>query len=123
LILVDTSIWIDHLRAAGGPLAPLLEGGAVCCHPWVIGELACSNLGRRQEILGLLRALPSLAPATEDEALYFIEKQQLMGRGIGYIDVHLLAACALHSTRLWTRDRRLALVARELRLAHQAETH
>ncbi len=123
MILVDTSIWIDHLRAAGGPLAPLLEGGAACCHPWVIGELACGNLGRRQEILGLLRALPSLAPATEDEALYFIEKQQLMGRGIGYIDVHLLAACALHSTRLWTRDRRLDLVARELRLAHQAETH
>jgi len=127
LILVDTSIWIDHLRAAGGSLAPLLEdgaeGGTVCCHPWVIGELACGNLGRRQEILGLLRALPSLAPATDDEALYFIEKQQLMGRGIGYIDVHLLAACALHATQLWTRDRRLDEVAAELGLAYRVGSH
>ncbi|KAF0102835.1 MAG: nucleic acid-binding protein contains PIN domain [bacterium] len=92
-------------------------------HPWIIGELACGQLGNRAELLALLGALPSLNPASEEETLLFIEKRRLMGRGIGYIDVHLLVACVMHGTTLWTRDQRLAKVAVELGLADQPNAH
>lgn len=118
LILVDTSIWIDYLRTGGQPLAAALEAGRVCMHPWVIGELACGNLANRQEILGLLQDLPRVGVVTDDEALFFIEHHQLMGRGIGFVDVQLLAAATLHAVPLWTRDKRLGEIARELGLAH-----
>ncbi|BBL72473.1 type II toxin-antitoxin system VapC family toxin [Methylogaea oryzae] len=120
MILVDTSIWIDHFRGSGSVLSALLHTDHVCTHAWVIGELACGNLGNRAEILGLLQALPQLAPATAEEVLFFIERQRLMGRGIGYVDVHLLAAAALHSSRLYTRDKRLHGIAEELGLAYPA---
>lgn len=88
-------------------------------HPFVIGELACGQLQNRDELLALLRQLPAAATATDEEALQFIETHQLMARGIGYVDVHLLASVALTgSARLWTRDRRLGEVAREMGLAH-----
>ena len=118
MILVDTSVWINHLRSANTALAESLEGGRVAMHPIVLGELACGNLRNRNEVLELLMSLPAVPVATEAEALEFIERRTLMGRGIGYVDVHLLASAALAGTaRLWTRDRRLALVAGELGLA------
>ena len=113
MILVDTSIWIDHLRSGSPALGTLLENEAVCTHGFVIGELACGNLRNRTEVLGLLQSLPRLSAATEDEALFFIEQQQLMGSGIGYIDVHLLAAGVIRDIPIWTKDKRLMAVAEE----------
>lgn len=122
MILVDTSVWIDHLRSGEPSLAAALEGGRVMMHPFVLGELACENLANRSEVLELLRNLPAAPTATDLEALEFIERRALMGRGIGYIDVHLLASVALSSdARLWTRDRRLAAAATELELAFGEE--
>jgi hypothetical protein len=113
MILVDTPIWIDHLRSGNVELAGLLQRELVCSHHFVIGELACGNLRNRQEVLGLLQSLPQLAPATEDEVLFLVEQHRLMGRGIGYIDAHLLAAAVIHDARLWTKDKRLAVIAAE----------
>lgn len=119
MILVDTSIWVDHLRGANVDLARLLDGGLVAVHPFVIGELACGSLVNRQEVLALLHALHGAPVATSEEALAFIESRSLMGRGIGFTDVHLLASCALAGDlSLWTGDRRLASVAREMGLGH-----
>jgi predicted nucleic acid-binding protein len=119
MILVDTSVWVDHLRGADKALAVALEAGEVLVHPFVVGELACGNLAHRQEVLSLLRALPQAQVATDDEGLAFIEGRRLMGRGIGYVDVHLLASAALDGdATLWTRDKPLAAVAAELSLAH-----
>ena len=118
MILVDTSVWIDHLRSGTRPLAAALEQGLVLAHPFIVGELACGNLKNRREVLQLLEELPRAPVATEPEVLDFIEQRRLMGRGLGYIDVHLLASVALAgSARLWTRDRRLAAVAGTLKLA------
>jgi predicted nucleic acid-binding protein len=118
LILVDTSIWIDHLHLAVPSLVDALEIEVVLTHPFVIGELACCRLARRNEVLDLLFALPSSVVATDAEAFELIERQQLAGRGIGYIDVHLLASVLLtHQATLWTRDGRLAAVARSLGVA------
>lgn len=118
MILVDSSVWIEYLRAGHKQLASMLENGIVTVHPFVIGELACGNLKNRAEVLALLGDLPSVPVATGREALQFIEARALMGRGVGYIDVHLLASAALAGdTRLWTLDRQLAAVAGELRLA------
>lgn len=122
MILVDTSVWIDHLRSGEPALATALEGGRVLMHPLVLGELACGNLKNRSEVLRLLGDLPAAPTAADPEALGFIERRALMGRGIGYIDVHLLASAALAGVgRLWTRDRRLAAVAAELELAFDEE--
>lgn len=118
MILVDTSIWVDHLRAGNPALVGLLQDDLVYCHAFVVGELACGNLVNRSEVLGLLQSLPRLSPATEDEALYFIERHRLMGRGIGYIDTHLLAACVMNNARIWTKDKRLGAVAEELGWAY-----
>jgi len=119
VILVDTSVWVDHLRAGTPALAAALEQGGVLMHPFVLGELACGNLKNRGEVLRLLGALPGAPMATDREARDFIERRALMGRGIGYIDIHLLASVALAGTaRLWTRDKRLASVAADLELAY-----
>lgn len=119
MILVDTSVWIDHLRRSDARLSVALENGSVLMHPFVLGEIACGNLTNRDDVLTLLADLPSAPVATDAEALAFIERHKLMGRGIGYIDVHLLASTALRSdARLWTRDRRLGETAASLELAH-----
>jgi predicted nucleic acid-binding protein len=119
VILVDTSVWVDHLRVGTPPLSAALEQGSVLTHPFVLGELACGNLKNRGEVLGLLGDLPKAPLATDLEALEFIERRALMGRGIGYIDVHLLASVALSGiATLWTHDRRLAAVAGDLKLAY-----
>lgn len=122
MILVDTSVWIDHLRSGEPALATALEGGRVMMHPFVLGELACGNLQNRREVLRLLNALPAAPTATDPEALDFIERRALMGRGLGYVDVHLLASTALAAdARMWTRNRRLAAVAAELELVFDEE--
>lgn len=118
MILVDTSIWIDHLRTGDQELGELLREGQVLGHPWVTGELALGHLSRRTEILGLLHNLPQATVATDEEVLTLIDKRQLFGLGIGYVDAHLLAATALTpAARLWTRDRRLAGFAAQHGLA------
>ncbi|MGH2634373.1 MAG: type II toxin-antitoxin system VapC family toxin [Tepidiformaceae bacterium] len=118
MILVDTSVWVDHLRSNDVRLASALEAGSVVTHPFVVGELACGNLQNRTEVLALIQQLPTAPVATDAEALAFIEAGSLMGRGIGYVDVHLLASAKLaNDCRLWTRDRRLAAVAAELDVA------
>ena len=95
----------------------------VCIHPQIVGELACGSLQSRRAVLDLLQALPGVTVASDSEALRFIESASLMGRGIGYIDVHLLAACKLSGARLWTRDKRLRQVAQELDLAWGESEH
>ena len=119
MILADTSVWIDHLRRGDPALARELDAGSVLMHPIVIGEIACGTLRRRSEILGLLRQMQPAPVATDDEALAFIERRSLAGRGIGYADVQLLASVALGADlRLWTRDRHLAKVADALGVAY-----
>ena len=119
MILVDTSVWIDHLRRSEPELVVGLEGIMVLVHPLVIGELACGNLNKRTTILDLLSCLPSAVEATHEEALIFIERHALMRQGVGYIDALLLASAALGGdTLLWTRDRRLLSVAQSLDLLY-----
>jgi predicted nucleic acid-binding protein len=113
-LLVDTSVWIDHLRQSDARLGRLLQDGLVLSHPFVIGELACGNLARRSEILEHLRALPSAPVAEHEEVLAFVERRRLMQRGLGWVDVHLLASAVLAGVRLWTADRNLSAAARTL---------
>lgn len=119
MILVDTSVWVDHLRRGDGQLVALLESAKVVTHPFVIGEVACGSLAHRPAVLGLLLDLPMATVADSDEVLSYIELHRLYGKGIGYVDVHLLAAVALTGgATLWTRDRRLHAVAQSLRCAY-----
>jgi predicted nucleic acid-binding protein len=119
MILVDSSVWIAHLRKGDVRLASMLEGGEVLMHPFILGELACGNLGNRAAVLSLLENLPEAPVATDAEALAFIHRHALMGKGIGYIDVHLLAAIALAGqATLWTLDKRLAAVGETLGFAY-----
>ncbi len=120
MILVDTSVWINHLRGEEPRLVSLLNDNRVLVHPMVIGELACGNLHNRGEVLNLLSRLAEIPVVADAEVLFFIERHRLMGRGIGYIDAHLLAATArVAPTLLWTSDRRLMTVATDLGLAHE----
>jgi predicted nucleic acid-binding protein len=115
VIIVDTSVWIEHLRRGEPALEIALDAGHVLMHPFILGELACGNLNRRVEVLSLMRELPQAPVALGVETLEFIDRRKLMGRGIGYVDVHLLAsAVPTGSAQLWTRERRLASVAKEL---------
>ena len=123
MMLVDTSVWIDHLRQGDAELMVALEAGEVWMHSFVVGELACGHLCSRAEVLGLLQALPPMPVSTDKEVLFFIEQHQLMGRGIGYVDVHLLASARLGGAHLWTRDKRLHALATELGLAHVETQH
>ena len=107
MVLVDTSIWVDHLRSGHPHLTALLIRNAVSAHPWIVGEIACGNIQNRAEVLKRLRMLPPVTVAREDEVLFFIEKHQLMGKGIGYIDAHLVAAAIAQGLKFWTRDKRL----------------
>jgi predicted nucleic acid-binding protein len=113
VILVDTSVWVEHLRHGLPRLATLLQEGEVLIHPWMIGELACGNLRNRSEVLELLKGLPTATVASDAEVLLLIERDRLMGRGIGYLDAHLLASARLSHCRLWAQDRRLAVMAME----------
>jgi predicted nucleic acid-binding protein len=117
MVLVDTSVWVNHLRRGDPALVELLTAEEVACHPFVIGELACENLRDRGETLEHLASLPSLSKAEDEEVLAFMDRHRLMGRGLGLIDVHLMASCMLAGVSLWTRDVRLARAAESLGLA------
>jgi hypothetical protein len=111
MVLVDTSVWVTHLRQTQSDLVDLLNDGEVACHPFIIGELACGNLKNRTEILLLLGALPMVVAAEHEEVLQFIESLSLMGKGLGYVDVHLLASVALSRLPIWTLDKKLGQIA------------
>ena len=118
MVLVDTSVWVNHFRRGEDHLTKLLMDAEVACHSFIIGELACGNIGNRTEILGLLRSLP-LAPAINlDEYQYFVERNQLYGIGIGFVDVHLLASAKLAGVPLWTNDKKLRHAASSLDLSY-----
>jgi predicted nucleic acid-binding protein len=117
VILADTSIWVDHLRSGNADLAARLRANAIVCHPMVVAEIALGSLKARTRVLGLLDGLATLPVAEPDEIRRMIEIRSIHGRGIGYVDAALLASCLLvPGTRLWTRDRRLGVVAGELHL-------
>lgn len=111
MILVDTSVWVDHLRFGDAQLAALLEAAAVVMHPFVVGEIACGSLSHRAATLELLQQLPAAPVAEFEEVVGYIERHKLHGKGIGYVDGHLLASAAIGGTKLWTRDKRLHAVA------------
>ena len=118
MIIVDTSIWVTHLREGNPRLEELLLEAQVVSHPFIIGELACGNIKNRDEFLTLLRTLPTAPTVDLDELLYFIEKKRLMGLGIGFEDVHLLASAELSGAPLWTSDKKLKSAAIKLKLAY-----
>jgi hypothetical protein len=120
-MLVDTSVWVDHLRRGNARLESCLENGEVECHPFVIGELACGNLRNRAEVLQLLAALPRVLAADHEEVLAFVESKRLMGRGLGWVDAHLLVSALLSRTSLWTLDKRLAAEASALQIGFAVE--
>jgi predicted nucleic acid-binding protein len=111
MVLVDTSVWVLHLRETHIDLVNLLNDGEVTCHPFIVGELACGNLKNRTMILSLLEALPMAATVEHEEVLTFIESHNIMGKGLGYIDVHLLASAVLSRLSLWTLDKNLEQAA------------
>jgi predicted nucleic acid-binding protein len=117
VILADTSVWIQHFRQGDPALADRLAEGAVLIHPWIYGELACGNLKNRSVILSSLKALPRAKLAEDPEVLQLIEDRRLWGRGLGWVDMNLLASALLSNCRIWTRDKRLEHAARDLELA------
>ena len=123
MILVDTSVWVDHLRRGEPALVDALENGEVAVHPFVVGELACGNLPDRALVFRLLEELPAVPVASNPEVLALVERRRLMGKGLGFVDAHLLASTLLvtgEAMRLWTRDGSLGNVALQLGIAHRA---
>lgn len=114
MVLVDTCVWVEHFRRAEPGLRKLLAEPVVLMHPFVLGELACGNFKDRPALLAYLSALPRAKTATDEESLSLVERRKLWGRGIGWIDVHLLGSALLSGARLWTIDERLKRVAQEL---------
>ena len=114
MVLVDTSVWVSHLRDGNAELANLLNDGRVLCHPLIVGELACGNLKDRAVILSFLQLLPLSIEAEHDEVLSFIENNRLMGKGMGYVDVHLITSAVLTGVPIWTLDKKLAQTADSL---------
>ena len=119
MVLVDTSIWVTHLRAGSRHLEKLLLDAEVVCHPFIIGELACGNIRNRNEILASLQSLPMASTIDLDEYLFFVERNKLMGVGIGFVDVHVLASAQLSEIPLWTSDKKLRSAAIELKIAYR----
>jgi predicted nucleic acid-binding protein len=117
VILIDTSVWIAHLRRRLPGLTTLLEQQRVLTHPFVIGELACGQIRQRSEILRLINELPAPVSATHDEVLRMIEDRKLWGKGIGFVDFHLLASAMIGRCQLWSTDRGLNEVAAEFKLS------
>ena len=118
MVLVDTSVWVFHFRKGNFKLGELLNNGQVLCHPFILGELACGNLKNRTVILSYLELLPISIVAEHEEVLSFIENNRLMGKGIGYADVHLLASAVLTGVSIWTIDKKLAQTAENLHLKY-----
>ena len=117
-ILVDTSVWIKHLRESEKNLVRLLEQGLVACHPFIIGELACGGIKNRHEIISLLNDLPSTDILDHYDIMEFIEYRKIMNKGIGYVDVHLLGSALVTETPLWTFDKALKKIANQLSIGY-----
>jgi len=116
MVLVDTSVWVSYLRNGNVELSNLLNDGEVICYPFIIGELACGNLKNRSEILALLKLLPQVNTIEHEDALYFIENNDVMGKGLGYIDIHLAASSLISDVPIWTMDKNLERVANALKI-------
>jgi predicted nucleic acid-binding protein len=116
MILVDTSVWIHHFRTGSEQLRSLLDEEQVFCHPFIAGELACGTLRNRHEVLSLLRALPQAHVLEHEEALHFLERRHLYGRGLGWVDAHLLASALFTGCTLWTLDKPLLRAAATLNI-------
>ena len=123
-VLVDTSVWVEFIRFGNAQLSALLVDGHVLTHDMVIGEVACGSAAKRTERLSVMKSLPKVVQAEHSEVLTFIDRYQLFGRGVGYVDNHLLAATVLHGeASLWTRDKRLLSAATQLNIAFEALAH
>jgi len=118
MVLVDTSVWVSHLRAGNTELADLLHNGEVVSHPFVVGELACGTLKNRALILSLLKSLPMSIEAEHEEVLAFVERNRLTGKGLGFVDAHLITSVVLSGVSIWTLDKRLEQVADMLHRAY-----
>jgi len=116
MILVDTSVWIDHFRQKNDNLDTLLYRGTVQMHEFIIGELAIGNFKNRKPILDLLESVPKLKKLSHDELMFFVNKYSLYGRGVGFVDIHLLAATKMANVKIWTLDKRLLKIAEEMNL-------
>ncbi len=119
MVIVDTSIWIEHLREGNRQLEKLLLNAEAMCHPFIIGELACGSIKNRNVFLSLIKTLPQAPAVTLDELIYFIEQNKLTGTGIGFVDANLLASAQLSGTQLLTSDKRLKTAAIALNVAHK----
>ena len=117
MILADTSVWVDHLRKGNKRLAGFLNEGVVLCHPFIIGELACGNLKNRAKILSMLSSLPSIPVAEHDEVFDFISRYKIQGKGVSWIDAHLLASTFLARSRIWTLDKSLMRISKDLKVS------
>jgi predicted nucleic acid-binding protein len=118
MVLVDTSVWVEYLRSGNVGLENLLNEGHVVCHPFIVGELACGNLSNRSEILSLLQALPLANHAEHEEVMHFIGNYSLMGKGLGYIDMHLIVSALLTKVPIWTLDKKVKEVSSKLGLEY-----
>jgi predicted nucleic acid-binding protein len=116
MILVDTSVWVEHFRKGNARLSEFLNDGEVACHPFVVGELACGHLSNREEILSLLAALPVVQVAEHEEALHLVSKYKLQGSGLAWIDIHLLSSALLSRCSLFTLDKKLKSAAKALKI-------
>jgi predicted nucleic acid-binding protein len=117
MVLVDTSVWIEHLRVGEPALAELLTEASVLIHPFITGELACGNLKNRTRVLADLNTLPASKSASHNEVFRLIENRRLWGKGIGWVDGHLLASALVTECQFWTLDKRLRQVARDAGVA------
>ena len=118
MVLVDTSVWVVHLRNGNIGLETLLNEGHVVCQPFIVGEIACGNLKNRAEILALLQALPTATHVEHEEVMKFIEDHTLMGKGLRFIDIYLIASAILTEIPLWTVDKRLNEISSKLGIAY-----
>ena len=118
VVLADTSVWVNHLRMGDPKLSALLQDANVVCHPYIVGELACGNIKNRGTIIKLLQTLPMIPVITQNEFLYFVDLHKLMGLGIGFVDVHLLASSKLAGIPIWTEDKSLQNAADQLKLGY-----
>jgi len=116
MILVDTSVWVDHFRNGNAELQNLLRNNEVLMHPFIVGELSCGTMRNRKEILRLLQELPEACVAEHDEVLRLVESRRIWGHGVGWVDVHLLASALLSRSTIWTLDRQLFRLASSLKL-------
>ncbi len=119
MILIDTSVWVDHFRSENRILTTLLMQGAIVMHEFVVGELAVGNFRNRKSMLNLLDSIPKLSKLTHDEFIYFLEKNSIYGKGVGFVDIHLLGSTKLAGVKIWTLDKRLLELAKNQNLDYK----